>query len=169
MILKNKSKSMSDSHSSCARARGIGASRFCFSLKIKMEMTSRNGYAFVYANKHPKLQIMNLHNMINGLDACPKTTVAAINGQALGGGGEVALACHYRVAVDNAQIGFPEVLLGLLPGGQGTQRLPRVAPFDVALQMVMTGQNLNMMKANKAGIVDKVEPKGRSAGLYNWF
>ncbi|CAD7966879.1 unnamed protein product [Amoebophrya sp. A120] len=104
--------------------------------------------------------IMNLHNMINGLDACPKTTVAAINGQALGGGGEVALACHYRVAVDNAQIGFPEVLLGLLPGGQGTQRLPRVAPFDVALQMVMTGQNLNMMKANKAGIVDKVEPKG---------
>ncbi|CAD7955482.1 unnamed protein product [Amoebophrya sp. A25] len=104
--------------------------------------------------------VMNMHAMINGLDACPKPTVAAMNGQALGGGGEVALACHYRVATETAQIGFPEVLLGLLPGGQGTQRLPRVAPFDVALQMIMTGQSVNMVKAQKAGIVDKVEPKG---------
>lgn len=60
-----------------------------------------------------------------GLDESPKPTIAAINGQALGGGCEVTLGCHYRVAMDNVKMGTPEVLLGLLPGGQGTQRLPR--------------------------------------------
>mmetsp|Transcript_13860 Transcript_13860/g.34226 ORF Transcript_13860/g.34226 Transcript_13860/m.34226 type:complete len:726 (+) Transcript_13860:361-2538(+) len=134
--------------------------------KVKAVVVTGKGALFCggfaieeFATSGPQA-VMNLHNMINGLDGCGKTTVAAINGQALGGGGEVALACHYRVAADSAQIGFPEVLLGLLPGGQGTQRLPRVAPFDVALSMIMTGQTVNMMKAGKAGIVDKVEAKG---------
>lgn len=103
--------------------------------------------------------VVNLHNMINSLDAFPKPCVAALNGQALGGGCEVSLGCHYRVAAENCMMGTPEVLLGLLPGGQGTQRLPRLAPLEVALGMVITGAPLNMAKAKKAGLVDVVVPR----------
>jgi len=68
----------------------------------------------------------------------------------------VALACHYRVAAPNASVGFPEVQLGLLPGGEGTQRIPRVAPLEVALPMLITGAPLKMDKAAKAGVIDAI-------------
>jgi enoyl-CoA hydratase/carnithine racemase len=71
-----------------------------------------------------------LSEMMDLMDHSPKTTVAALNGMALGGGLEVALACHYRVAGEKIAVGLPEVKLGLLPGGQGTQRLPRVCPLQ---------------------------------------
>ncbi|CAE8641321.1 unnamed protein product [Polarella glacialis] len=74
-----------------------------------------------------------LRKVIDLLDSCPKTTVAAINGQALGGGLEVAMGCHYRVAVPQASLALPEVKLGLLPGGQGTQRLPLLAPLTTVM------------------------------------
>jgi len=94
--------------------------------------------------------------MMDMIDASPKTTVAAINGMALGGGAEVALACHYRVATGKTALGFPEVNLGLLPGGQGTQRLPRVAPLMVAIQMILLGKPMPAPAAKKSGIVDDV-------------
>jgi len=90
------------------------------------------------------------------VDGSPKTVVAAINGVALGGGLETALACHYRVAVPTASVGFPEVMLGLLPGGEGTQRIVRLAPLEVALPMLLTGAPLKMDKAVKAGVVDAI-------------
>jgi len=90
------------------------------------------------------------------VDASPKTVVAAINGAALGGGLEVALACHHRVMSPKASVGFPEVQLGLLPGGEGTQRLPRVAPLEVALPMLLTGAPLKADKALKGGVVDAI-------------
>jgi len=90
------------------------------------------------------------------LDASPKTVVAAINGPALGGGLEVALACHYRVMSPKANVAFPEVNLGLLPGAEGTQRIPRIAPLEVALPMLLTGMSLKSDKALKAGVVDAV-------------
>ena len=76
-----------------------------------------------------------LSEMMDMIDASPKTVVAALNGPALGGGLEVGLACHYRVAHGKSSVGFPEVNLGLLPGAQGTQRLPRVAPLPTAMTM----------------------------------
>ncbi|CAJ1356747.1 unnamed protein product, partial [Effrenium voratum] len=97
-----------------------------------------------------------LSEMMDMIDASPKTTVAALNGPALGGGGEVSLACHYRVAAPNSSVGFPEVNLGLLPGGQGTQRLPRVAPLPTAMQMILQGKPLKADAAKKNGIVDLV-------------
>jgi len=100
--------------------------------------------------------VQALVEMIDMIDASPKTTVAAINGQALGGGLEVALGCHYRVASDKAAVGFPEVMLGLLPGGQGTQRLPRVAPLQKAMPMVLMGKPVKAATAKKDGIVDAI-------------
>ncbi|CAJ1382172.1 unnamed protein product [Effrenium voratum] len=99
---------------------------------------------------------MGPEKMKDMIDASPKTTVAALNGPALGGGGEVSLACHYRVAAPNSSVGFPEVNLGLLPGGQGTQRLPRVAPLPTAMQMILQGKPLKSDAAKKNGIVDLV-------------
>nr|QJU71812.1 peroxisomal bifunctional protein [Gambierdiscus polynesiensis] len=98
----------------------------------------------------------SLCEMVDMIDHSPKTTVAAVNGQALGGGLEVALACHYRVASPKAAVGFPEVNLGILPGGQGTQRLPRVAPLQPAMQMILLGKPVPIKEAQKNGIVDVV-------------
>lgn len=97
-----------------------------------------------------------LSEMMDMIDGSPKTTVAAISGLALGGGLEVALACHYRVAVPKASVGLPEVSLGLLPGGQGTQRLPRVSPLQTAMQMILLGKPMPAPQALKAGIIDVV-------------
>jgi 3-hydroxyacyl-CoA dehydrogenase len=97
-----------------------------------------------------------LSEMLDMIDGSPKTTIAAINGQALGGGLEVALACHHRVAVSNTAVGFPEVNLGLLPGGHGTQRMPRVAPLMVAIEMILLGKPMPAPKAQKSGIIDAI-------------
>lgn len=93
------------------------------------------------------------------LASSPKPIVAAIMGSCLGGGLELALACQYRIAVDDKRtvLGFPEVKLGLLPGAGGTQRILSTAKgVDDALKLVLTGSNLNAIRANKAGVVDVV-------------
>jgi 3-hydroxyacyl-CoA dehydrogenase len=89
-------------------------------------------------------------------DGMKKPLVAAIGGFALGGGLELALGCHYRVAAPNAQLGLPEVKLGLLPGSGGTQRLPRVVPMAEALRMMTTGSTVSGDKARQLGLVDDV-------------
>jgi 3-hydroxyacyl-CoA dehydrogenase len=89
-------------------------------------------------------------------DAMSKPLVAAIGGFALGGGLELALACHYRVAAPKTQLGLPEVKLGILPGSGGTQRLPRVVPMAEALQMMNTGNPIPAEKAKQLGLVDEV-------------
>src|SRR5262249_19956610 len=85
-----------------------------------------------------------------------KPVVAAIHGTALGGGLEVALGCHYRVAIASAQVGLPEVKLGILPGAGGTQRLPRLIGAKAALDMITTGDFVRAPQANALGIVDAV-------------
>ena len=89
-------------------------------------------------------------------DAMTKPLVAAIGGFALGGGLELALACHYRVAAPKALLGLPEVKLGILPGSGGTQRLPRVVPMAEAVQMMTTGNPIPAEKAKQLGLVDEV-------------
>src|SRR5437588_3753467 len=89
-------------------------------------------------------------------DAMSKPLVAAIGGFALGGGLELALACHYRIAAPKAQLGLPEVKLGILPGSGGTQRLPRVVPMAEAVQMMTTGNPISAEKAREFGLVDEI-------------
>ena len=76
--------------------------------------------------------------------------VAAIHGYALGGGLENAMGCHYRIAVPSAKVGLPEVLIGILPGGGGTQRLPRLAGVQTALEMIVSGRHVPAPEANNA-------------------
>ncbi|HEX8533077.1 MAG TPA: 3-hydroxyacyl-CoA dehydrogenase NAD-binding domain-containing protein [Allosphingosinicella sp.] len=97
-----------------------------------------------------------LPQVVDRIEACTKPVVAAIHGTAFGGGLEVALACHYRVAVPSAKLGVPEVKLGLLPGAGGTQRLPRVAGVRRALEMAATGNPVGAKEAYAAGLVDKL-------------
>jgi 3-hydroxyacyl-CoA dehydrogenase len=97
-----------------------------------------------------------LPEVVDRIEACPKPVVAAIHGTALGGGLEIALGCHYRVAVPDAKLGVPEVKLGLLPGAGGTQRLPRVAGVKHALEMTTTGTPIGAKQAHDIGLVDRI-------------
>ncbi|MEP6512449.1 MAG: enoyl-CoA hydratase-related protein, partial [Parafilimonas sp.] len=90
------------------------------------------------------------------IENSPKPIVAAVNGFALGGGFELALACHFIIASDNAKLGQPEVNLGLIPGYGGTQRLVQVAGKGRALQLLMTGEMISAADAQQYGIVNKV-------------
>ncbi len=90
------------------------------------------------------------------LDRSDKPIVAAIHGFALGGGLENAMACNYRIAVRSAKVGLPEVLIGILPGGGGTQRLPRLAGPKAALEMIVSGRHVPAEEVHKLGIVDAV-------------
>src|SRR5215216_3607720 len=94
--------------------------------------------------------------VVDRIEACTKPVVAAIHGTALGGGLEVALACHYRVATKDARLGLPEVKLGLLPGAGGTQRLPRVAGVKKALAMCATGSPIGAKEGFDCGLVDRL-------------
>jgi 3-hydroxyacyl-CoA dehydrogenase len=96
------------------------------------------------------------HALLKRVEDSAKPSVAAIHGNALGGGLEVAQACHFRVAVKDARVGQPEVLLGLIPGAGGTQRLPRLAGPALALQMCVDGKPVSAPKAKAAGILDEV-------------
>src|SRR5207244_11875296 len=87
-----------------------------------------------------------------------KPVVAAINGFALGGGCETAMACTIRVATENAKFGQPEVKLGVLPGGGGTQRLPRLVGKGRALQLILSGERISEQEAFRIGLVNEVVP-----------
>ena len=97
-----------------------------------------------------------LPTVVDMIEASDKPVVAAIHGTALGGGCEVALGCHYRVAVPSAKLGTPEVKLGLLPGAGGTQRIPRIAGVKLALEMTAKGDPISAKKALDAGLIDKL-------------
>jgi 3-hydroxyacyl-CoA dehydrogenase len=97
-----------------------------------------------------------LNIVIDAFEASPKPVIAAIHGTALGGGCEVTLGCHYRIAVPSAKIGTPEVKLGLLPGAGGTQRLPRVAGIETAVELCAGGAPIGAKKALEVGLIDKL-------------
>src|SRR5690242_4236213 len=94
------------------------------------------------------------------LDASQKPVVAAIHGYALGGGLEIALAANYRIAVPSAKVGLPEVLIGILPGSGGTQRLPRLIGPKAAMEMITSGRHVPAEEAHRLGIIDELAPEG---------
>jgi 3-hydroxyacyl-CoA dehydrogenase len=93
-------------------------------------------------------------------DSAPKPVVAAIHGTALGGGLELAMMCHYRVAVPSARVGLPEVNIGILPGGGGTQALPRIVGVEKALEMMTSGRHVSAKEAQASGILDEIVAEG---------
>jgi len=103
----------------------------------------------------------SLFDVQKEIEESPKPVVAAIHGTALGGGLEVALCAHYRVAVPSAKCGLPEVNIGLLPGAGGTQRLPRIAGVEKALEMVTSGQHVPAKQCLDMGLVDELAPEGQ--------
>ena len=103
-----------------------------------------------------ELRRPHLNDIFGAIEASSKPVIAAIHGTALGGGFELALACHYRIALRSAKVGLPEVSLGLLPGAGGTQRTPRIAGVETALDMIVGGRPVGGVKAQALRLIDKV-------------
>lgn len=97
--------------------------------------------------------------ILHFIEHFPKPVIAAVNGFCLGGGCELAMACHIRIASENAKFGQPEVSLGLIPGNGGTQRLPRLIGRGRALELVLTGNMIDASEAYRIGLVNKVTPR----------
>ncbi|HUC04003.1 MAG TPA: enoyl-CoA hydratase-related protein [Acidimicrobiales bacterium] len=100
----------------------------------------------------------NFTSALGAVAAIPRATIAAVNGYALGGGLELALACDFRVCAEDARLGLPEVLLGVIPGGGGTQRLPRLIGSSRAKEMIMTGRQVAAPEALAVGLANRVVP-----------
>lgn len=114
--------------------------------------------AEIAANDVAGLERLSAHGqaIFTRIERLPKPVIAAVNGFALGGGCELALACHIRVASEHAKFGLPEVKLGLIPGYGGTQRLPRLIGKGRALRMILSGEQIDAVEAYRLGVVDEV-------------
>ncbi len=99
--------------------------------------------------------------VFNKIENCPKPVIAAINAVALGGGLELAAACHIRIMADRARVGQPEANLGIIPGWGGTQRLPRLVGSAKAIELILTGDMVNAQEAFRLGLANKVVPAGQ--------
>lgn len=107
-------------------------------------------------------EVRHRQEVFNALASLPCPSIAAINGYALGAGLELALACTIRVASESAQLGFPEVNLGVIPGDGGTQRLPRIVGLGHALDLILTGKRITAHEAHRIGLVTQVVPSGQA-------
>ena len=130
---------------------GSGEKAFIAGADIKLMQKMNREEAFEFANLGQELA-----NLIEKSD---KPVIAAVNGYALGGGCEIALSCHLRIASDNAVFAQPEVKIGLLPGWGGTQRLPRIIGRGLANEIILTGRNVTAIEALNIGLVNKVVPQ----------
>ncbi|MCZ6917359.1 MAG: enoyl-CoA hydratase-related protein [Gemmatimonadetes bacterium] len=111
-----------------------------------------------------QFRVMTDSSMFQAVADFPKPTIAAINGFCLGGGCETALACDIRIASEKAKLGQPEINLGLMPGGGGTQRLPRLVGLGAAYKLLYTGDFIRASEAYRIGLVDEVVPPEELAG-----
>ncbi len=137
----------------CVVLTGAGDKAFCAGadLKERARMSADEVHAF-----HD-----GLRRALRGIEEAPQPFVAAINGAALGGGLELACACDLRVAAESAQLGLPEVSLGIIPGGGGTQRLARLVGVAHAKDLVLTARRITAAEALAMGLVTRLEPGSR--------
>ncbi len=133
--------------------RGAGERGFCAGADIKSQSD---------AASLPKLRAEMTPSWIEALDRVRKPVIAAIHGYCLGGGLEIALACDMRVASPNAVFGLPETGLGLIPGGGGTQRLPRIVGLGRALDLLLTGDRIDAAEAFRIGLVSRLSASDES-------
>ncbi|MES2174978.1 MAG: 3-hydroxyacyl-CoA dehydrogenase NAD-binding domain-containing protein [Pseudomonadota bacterium] len=103
-----------------------------------------------------QMQILWLPDLVDRIEACSKPVIAAISGNCLGGGMEMVLACHFRIADTSARFALPEVKIGILPGAGGTQRLPRLVDPAVALELMISGRTIDALRAHEIGLVDRI-------------
>jgi methylglutaconyl-CoA hydratase len=143
----------------CVVLTGAGDKAFCAGadLKERARMSAEEVHAF-----H-----RGLRTGLRGIETAPQVFIAALNGVALGGGFELALACDVRIAADHAEVGLPEVGLGIIPGGGGTQRLARAIGVARAKDLVLTTRRIGARDALSCGLVSRVAPAGelRDAAL----
>lgn len=111
-----------------------------------------------------RVQALRGQAVFQRIESMPKPVIAAVNGFALGGGCELALACHIRIASENARFGLPEVSLGIIPGYGGTQRLPRLVGKGVALDLILSGEMTSAADALRMGLVSRVIPPAELKG-----
>jgi len=137
----------------CVVVTGAGAKAFCAGadLKERASMTADDVHAF-----HE-----GLRRALRAIEEAPQVFVAALNGAALGGGLELALACDLRIAAETAELGLPEVGLGIIPGGGGTQRLPRLVGVARAKDLVLTARRVGAAEALAIGLVGRIAPAAR--------
>ncbi|KKK37384.1 enoyl-CoA hydratase [Mesobacillus campisalis] len=108
-----------------------------------------------------KERILDQHGVFNQIDFLPKPTIAVLNGLTFGGGCELAITCDIRIAEEHAQLGLPEIKLGIFPGGGGTQRLPRIVGEAKAKELMFVGDPISAHEAEKLGLVNKVVASGQ--------
>jgi enoyl-CoA hydratase len=130
---------------------GDGYKAFVAGADIKELSALTQEQAFAFAQ--------NGQRLFKLIEDCPKPFIAAINGFALGGGCELAMACHIRIASENAKFGQPEVNLGIIPGYGGTQRLTQLVGRGKALELMLTGEMISAQEAKTIGLVNQVVPK----------
>ncbi len=138
----------SDDDIRCVILTGAGHKAFAAGADIQMfrDMGEEDAVSFARRGQ----------NVFNIIEQCTMPVIAAVNGFALGGGCELALACHIRIASENAQFGQPEINLGILPGFGGTQRLPRIVGPGIAAEMILTGERVSASRAFEIGLVNRV-------------
>jgi methylglutaconyl-CoA hydratase len=127
---------------------GQGEKAFCAGADLRERRT--------FSIDETRAFLRDLNTLVDDLAAFPRPVIAALNGAAFGGGLELALACDFRLCVEGAQLGLPEVRLGIIPGAGGTQRLSRLCGVGVAKELILTGRRIDAGKARELGIVNAV-------------
>ncbi|SES64010.1 Enoyl-CoA hydratase/carnithine racemase [Salinibacillus kushneri] len=128
--------------------------------KAFMAGTDIKEFPQMMKNPNRKESVMFMHSVLNELDYLPKPTIAVLDGLTYGGGLELALTCDIRIAEENTKLGFPEINLGLFPGGAGTQRLPRLVGEAKAKEMMYIGDPITSKEALSIGLVNQVVENG---------
>ena len=151
-LLENLVRVRDDRAVRCVVITGKGDKAFCAGADLKERATMSAGEVHHFHE--------SLRDAFRGIESAPQAFVAALNGAALGGGLELALACDLRVVVEGAEMGLPEVGLGIIPGGGGTVRLPRAIGVARAKELILTGRRVGASEALAMGLVSRVARPG---------